>query len=193
MHPATPLIQAIWTCSELIGRGREKYQSPKYGPMTSQWIGVCVCDVGPCFCWVFCVHACVNACFSHIMFASSASCLCVCVCVHAHKCIRLSDMPVCVREGVCAFQGVEGSAQPPDGGYRSCLAPSLINFFPDWLWLLINKTWSGDQMQISLGWGGERGCWLLSEICVFLAPLPSTLESRAKKGHSLFFYCWKTC
>lgn len=151
MHPATPLIQAIWTCSELIGRGREKYQSPKYGPMTSQWICVCVCDVGPCFCWVFCVSMHV---WMHVFLTSCLRLLLpvyVCVCMHEHKCIRLSDMPVCVRGSVCAFQGVEGSAQPPDGGYRSCLAPSLINFFPDWLWLLINKTWSGDQMQISSG------------------------------------------
>lgn len=141
-----------------------------------------------------CVLALITAGFSvsmHVwtcVFLTSYLHLVLRVCECIHMCIRLSDMPV---QCVCAWpsRGVEGLAQPPDGGYCSCLAPSLINFFPYWLWLLINKTWSGDQMQISWRGGGgvERGCWLLSQICLFLAPLPSTLDWRAAKGQDRFF------
>lgn len=36
MHPATPLILAIWSSLELVGgEEKKKNQSPKYGPMTN--------------------------------------------------------------------------------------------------------------------------------------------------------------
>lgn len=152
MHPATPLIQAIWTCLELIGRGREKYQSPKYGPMTSQWKGdfrVCVCMMLV----LIAVKHCVCPLMCECVFFSPRVCICcsLLMCVRACALVSMCWTPD-VFAGAC--QGAEGSARPPDGGYRSCLSPSLINFFPDWLWLLINKTWSGDQMQIS-SWVGR--------------------------------------
>lgn len=131
----------------------------------------CVCE-----CDAVCVRACVNF-FSHILSEFSTPCSCV----HVHTWVHL----FVGHARVCAFQGVEEPVQPPDGGYRFCLAPSLINFFSDWLWLLINKTWSRDQMQISSR-GVEGDCWLLFQICLFRAPLPSTLDWRAEKGQNSF-------
>lgn len=151
---------------------------------TSVCVCVCVYDVGYHRGWVICVSMHVWMCFSHILseFASPYSC------VYGHTCVHLFVGHACLCVCVCVFQWVEGLVQPPDGEYRFCLAPSLINFFSDWLWLLINKTWSQDQMQISSR-GVEGDCWLLFRICLFLAPLPSTLDWRAEKGQ---FFCAET-
>lgn len=104
MHPATPLILAIWSSLELVRK--KKKSSPKYRPKTST-----------------------------------------------------------------AEKGRQ--PRPPDGRISLLLAPSLINFSPDWLWLQINKTWSWNLMQIRFQALGK--CWLLFQICLFFPLLPSTL------------------
>lgn len=154
-----------------------------------------------CVCAHMCVLALITAGFSvsmHVwtcVFLTSYLHLVLRVCECIHMCIRLSDMPV---QCVCAWpsRGVEGLAQPPDGGYCSCLAPSLINFFPYWLWLLINKTWSGDQMQISWRGGVLRGavdCFLKS--VYFLPHCPRLWIGGQQKGRTVFSpsFFWSTC
>lgn len=121
---------------------------------------VCVCVYVCAFdawCWFSLLLSHVCPCRSVFLTACICCTLLMCMCILCWcvwVCIWVGPW-MCLRTCPCACQGVEGSVRPPDGEYHSYPAPSLINFFPDWLRWLINKTWSGDQMQISLsGWGG---------------------------------------